>query len=76
MVHVIWVPIILIALYGCYGAFFREKYVKQVWKGSKYLPFLPKEYEYFVPVFRGLMLAMLICAIALYIFILLGLIPH
>ena len=74
MVHVIWVPIILVALYGCYGAFFSEKYVEQMWKSSKYVPFLPEEYKDFVPVFRGLMLATLACAIAFYILILVGLI--
>ena len=74
MIHFVFILIICAVGYGCYGAFFREKYVKNMWESAKCLPFLPDEYKDFVPVFRGLMLATLISAIALYILIVTGVI--
>jgi len=75
MIHFVFILIVLVSVCGCYGAFFSEKYRQDMWKSAKYLPFLPDEYKDFVTVFKGLTLATLISVIALYIFILTGLIP-
>ena len=74
MIHFVFILIICVTGCACYGAFFREKYVKNMWESAKYLPFLPDEYKDFVPVFRGLMLVTLISVIALYILIVTGVI--
>jgi hypothetical protein len=74
MIHFFFILAILAFGFGCYGAFFREKYVQNMWEGAKYLPFLPDNYKDFVPVCRGLMLVTLISVIALYILIITGVI--
>jgi hypothetical protein len=52
-------------------AFFSDKYLKFQWKQLKGT-FFPKEYKDFVPVFRGLMLTILILSVLAYILIITG----
>ncbi len=72
MIHFLFIPIIVVVLSAFYATFFTKDYVKKMWEGSKYLPFLPEEFNDFVPVFKVIIVFTLISVIALYILVLVG----